>query len=69
MINEYNISPFCRFELDVYDAFPSTLELVYTERSPDPWYSDTETCVDIDEDIAEGIVNFLIKCYPCILRC
>jgi hypothetical protein len=65
---KYNISPFCRLELDTYDILPNSLELVYTERASDGWYSDVETYVFIDESTAEDMVNFLIRGYPNIIE-
>jgi len=38
--------------------------LEYTEHSIDPWYSDSETSIDIDADMAAKIVQFLINAFP-----
>ena len=37
--------------------------LCYTEHSPDSWYSDTETEIDIDKDKATEIVAWLCEKY------
>lgn len=35
------------------------VSLEYVERSPDPWYGDTETSIDIDREMARSIIEFL----------
>ena len=41
----------------------SGVSLCYIEHSPDHWYSDTETDVDIDRDKAAEIVAWLCEKY------
>lgn len=47
-------------------TYHSDVALEYVERSPDPWYSDTVTSVDIDREMAARIVEFLRRefCLP-----
>lgn len=39
--------------------FPTTVELEYVEHSPDAWYSDTDTSVNINRETAEKIIAAL----------
>lgn len=39
------------------------VELEYEERQGDPWYSDSNTCVDIDRDMAIKIIQFLAEAH------
>ena len=49
----------CFLEINEYQSFRDTLSLCYTEHSPDPWYSDNETEVDLTVEQAEEIIKFL----------
>jgi hypothetical protein len=45
--------------VNTWESFPTTVELEYVEHSPDAWYSDTNTSVDIDRETAERIIAAL----------
>ena len=53
------LSPNCIVELDVWGG----VSLEYTEISPDPWYGDTETSVDIDKEKAKEIIEMLKEAF------
>ena len=42
-----------------YETIPTDVGFEFTERSPDSYYSDTVTDVDIDREKAIEIINFL----------
>lgn len=42
-----------------YAAIPGNASFEFTEHSPDAWYSDRETSVDIDEEMALKIIAAL----------
>lgn len=54
------ISVGCYLEYTAYTYAYSTTSLCYTERSPDPWYSDTHTDIDLDKRAACDIIRFLM---------
>jgi hypothetical protein len=54
------ISEGCYLEHTPYTYAYSTTSLCYTERSPDPWYSDTETDIELDKTTACAIIRFLM---------
>jgi hypothetical protein len=37
------------------------LTLEYTEHSPDPWYSSTETCVEIEKEKAIELIKTMVQ--------
>ena len=53
----------CSLVLTTFDHCPPSVELEYVERSPDPWYSDSETSVEIEEEQAREIVAFLREAF------
>ena len=50
-----------------YETLKPDVFFSFTERSPDSWYSDTETTVDVDEAKAREIITFLMQQVPAIL--
>ena len=42
-----------------YETIPTDVGFEFTEHSPDSYYSDTVTDVDIDREKAIEIINFL----------
>jgi hypothetical protein len=44
-----------------YQYLQSTLELEYTERSSDSWYSDIETSVSIDLEELDRLIDWLTR--------
>jgi hypothetical protein len=48
---------------NVYLTVPDDVYFTYIEHSPDPWYSDSETDVDIDRDQAIQIIDFLREAF------
>ena len=44
---------------NVYIEGQDDVYFTYLERSPDPWYSDSETDVDINREQAMQIISFL----------
>ncbi len=54
------ITPDCYLEYNHYVGTYSTTSLCYTEHSPDPWYSDTHTEIELDKDTACNIIRFLM---------
>ena len=59
MADILKLSRACQLEYTAH----SGVALCYTEHSPDHWYSDTETEVDIDKDKAAEIVAWLCDKY------
>ena len=57
MENKLHLTSLCWLE----DVPYMGVTLCYLERSPDPWYSDSQTDVDIDKATAEKIIAFLEK--------
>ncbi len=55
------ISGSCYLEYVHYVGNYSTTSLCYTEHSPDPWYSDTITDIELDNDTACDIIRFLMS--------
>ena len=56
------ISGDCRFEVFDFEDCPTKyVSLEYVEHSPDAWYSDRDTSIDIDQDKAQEIVDFLCR--------
>ena len=43
--------------------FDADVELSFTEHSPDPYYSDTETEYPIDANEAQKLIDFLQKSF------
>jgi hypothetical protein len=62
-VGEFRLSDGCRFEHWHFSEDTNYVELCYTERSPDPWYSDSETELELSRDEALGLVRFLTKAY------
>ena len=57
----------CAFVLTEYEGSDlKDLSLDYIERSPDGYYSDSETSLDVCEHDAKKIVELLIEAYPSI---
>lgn len=50
----------CYLEHTHYAGDYSTTSLCYTEHSPDPWYSDTHTDIELDKSTARDIIRFLM---------
>lgn len=50
----------CRLEVTHWN-WGTECELNYTEHSPDHWYGDSETTIDIDKETASAIIAFLSK--------
>lgn len=48
----------CRIEVNLWDWGPEA-SVIYTERSPDAWYSDTETDCPIEPEQAQAIIDAL----------
>lgn len=44
-----------------FSEFDNTVDLNYTEYSPDAWYSDHETTISIDQSQARDIIRMFIK--------
>lgn len=59
---KFEISSNCWFELWKWDE-SEDVHMHYIEHSPDPWYSDNETDVDIDRTQAIGIIKFLCDAF------
>jgi hypothetical protein len=57
--DKLTISPCCRLEYMHWWG----VVLTYMERSPDPYYSDSETDVDIDRAMAMKIIEWLTAKY------
>lgn len=57
------LTPTCHFVKTHYGQKFQDITLEYTEHSPDPWYSDTDTCIDIDKEIAIKIIDFLKQAF------
>lgn len=55
------ISSSCRLVFSEWYSKEHPVCLEYIEHSPDSWYSDTETSIDIDKEMAQNIVQFLKK--------
>ena len=53
------LSSNCQFVDYEWETSPYPVAIEYVERSPDHWYSDSETTVDIDVAMAREIVSFL----------
>lgn len=53
------LSPTCTIELWKWTEFTSQLSLEYVEHSPDGWYSDTHTSVEITPQKAREIIEIL----------
>ena len=61
------LSSSCEFVLTEYDGSVNTsVSVDYTERSPDGYYSDSETSIDINKTEAENIIKLLLKAHPSI---
>lgn len=61
------LSSSCEFILTEYEeSDTSHVSLDYQERSPDGYYSDSETSIDISKPEAEMIIELLLKAYPSI---
>lgn len=59
---ELELSPSCKLVGTRYITdmkFGSNLSLDYVEHSPDSWYSNSETSIDIDKEKAEDIIHLL----------
>lgn len=61
------IGAYCHLVETVYGGSTATskkdIALEYTEFSPDSWYADRLTTIDIDEAKAREIVNFLREAF------
>ena len=57
--NKFSISSDCYLQFDKW----SGVSLNYTERQADTYYPDTETEVNIDENMAKQIINWLKEKY------
>ena len=61
------LSSNCEFVLTEYEGSVNTsVSVDYTERSPDGYYSDSETSIDIAKPEAEMIIELLLKAHPSI---
>lgn len=58
---ELELSPSCKLVGTRYNTgtLGSSLSLDYVEHSPDSWYSNSETSIDIDKEKAEEIIHLL----------
>lgn len=54
------ISGSCYLEYVQYANNYSYTSLCYTEHSPDPYYSDTHTDIELDKTTACNIIRFLM---------
>ena len=58
------LSDSCMFELIEWDStFGPTLTLDYTEHACDGYFSDNETSIDIDKEMAIKIIEILQKAH------
>lgn len=57
------LSTNCQFVDYEWENSPYPVAIEYVERSSDYWYSDTETTIDIDINMAKEIVSFLEKAF------
>lgn len=62
MTGRLDITKSCWFEKWSWTA-ETEVVLHYIEHSPDPWYSDSETDIDIDRATAIEIVEFLTRAF------
>ncbi|WP_163372894.1 hypothetical protein [Endozoicomonas acroporae] len=60
MKEELKITETCKL---VRYEYSKEVSLEYVEHSPDSWYSDNETSIDLDKAMAEKIVTMLRKVY------
>lgn len=62
---ELKLSGGCVLTKEVYkDLSITDVYLEYVEQSPDPWYSDRTTCVDLNAKTAKEIIEFLQDAFP-----
>jgi len=54
------LSPSAYLEAYHWVASPTQVTLEYIEHSPEAWYCDSETSLDLTPDKAEEIVKFLV---------
>lgn len=59
-VETLKLSHSCKLEI-THSNFGTECELIYTEHSPDHWYGDSETTIDIDKETASAIIAFLSK--------
>ena len=52
------LSSGCRIEVNLWEWGPDA-SVIYTERSPDSWYSDSETDCSINPEEAQAIIDAL----------
>lgn len=57
--DKISLSMNCHFVRADYGGGIFDVTLEYTEHSPDPWYGNSETEVDIDAGRAQEIIDFL----------
>lgn len=53
----------CWLDIYIYDSGEVNVWLEYIEHSPDPWYGNTETSIDIDKETAIKIVKALKEAF------
>jgi hypothetical protein len=63
--SKLKLSSTCELVKTVYStpSFAPEVSLDYVERSPDSYYSDTETSVDLDKEKAREIIAFLQEAF------
>lgn len=59
MLEELKINDLVNLKAYFYESIEPSLYLEYVERSPDSWYSDSTTDLEIDIEMARKIVSFL----------
>lgn len=59
-VETLHLSHSCKLEITHWN-WGTECELMYTEHSPDHWYGDSETTIDIDKETASAIIAFLSK--------
>lgn len=64
--NSLELSSGCRlnYARSDHDGMLLWCDLTYTEHQADPWYGDSKTDVQINEDAARKIIAFLQEAYP-----
>lgn len=64
-VEKLKLSGSCDFTLTTFEGIEhKSVCLEYTERSPDGYYSDSETSIDLDAEKAQDIIAFLHKAFP-----
>ena len=60
-VYEHPLTDYCKLKFERFTINWSYMALCYIERQGDPWFSDSETEVDLEKEDCVKLIQFLMQ--------